>query len=61
MCAIQSLTNLWDTLQTSKFHFLLIQNLIYLAITSDVFHKQVNSKQIFEQNLILHIQQFQTI
>ncbi len=61
MCAIQSSKNLWDSLQISKFPFLLIQNLFYLAITSDVVHKQIHSKQIFEQNLTLHIQQFQTI
>ncbi len=60
-CAIQSSTNLWDSLQTSKFPFLLIQNIFYLAITSDVVHKQIHSKQILEQNLTLHIQQFQTI
>jgi len=60
MCAIQSSTNLWDSFQTSKFPFLLIQTLFYLAIASDVVHKQVHFKQIFEQNLTLHIQQFQT-
>jgi hypothetical protein len=48
-------------LSNIQIPFFIFQNIFYLAITSDVVHKQIHSKQIFEQSLTLHIQQFQTI